>query len=367
MKRVFHIISHLDMGGAERVAVSIAKSETPGIEHHIVEVMRGNSEFTKVMIRELEDEGIPYHRSPFAALCSFHYLFERLAAWAFPLWFFFLFRKYRPDAVHTHTEVPDMGAYCFFRLFPKFLRHCRAARTIHNTRLWSGLEATGRRVESFFQRQHANIAISMSVLNNYEQAYGERPPIIYNGVEAVEQQLYGGVKEGKLNILFAGRFERQKGIGKLIEIIQALKDDKRYHFHIFGDGTLRNEVHALERLPNVGVHPPLFALSAYLESFDYLLIPSEFEGLSILSMEASMNRLPVIANDCLGLKDTLPEDWPLKAHDNSMDDYLHIFKNVLPAADRDTLADKAAAYARMHFSMRYMQSNYESFYFERGQ
>ena len=39
MKRVFHIISHFDMGGAERVAVNIAKSGNPDIEYHIVELI----------------------------------------------------------------------------------------------------------------------------------------------------------------------------------------------------------------------------------------------------------------------------------------------------------------------------------------
>ena len=39
MKRIFHIISHFDMGGAERVALNIALSENPDFEYHIVEVV----------------------------------------------------------------------------------------------------------------------------------------------------------------------------------------------------------------------------------------------------------------------------------------------------------------------------------------
>ena len=33
--KVFHIISHFDLGGAERVAASIAKSNTDDMEYHI--------------------------------------------------------------------------------------------------------------------------------------------------------------------------------------------------------------------------------------------------------------------------------------------------------------------------------------------
>ena len=35
--RIFHIITHFDIGGAERVAVNIAKSQTTGMEYHLVE------------------------------------------------------------------------------------------------------------------------------------------------------------------------------------------------------------------------------------------------------------------------------------------------------------------------------------------
>ncbi len=50
---VFHVISHLDVGGAERVAFSITSSTNPAVDYHIVEVIRGRSAFTQHMIREL--------------------------------------------------------------------------------------------------------------------------------------------------------------------------------------------------------------------------------------------------------------------------------------------------------------------------
>ena len=50
--RVFHVITHFDVGGAERVAVNIAKSKTQGIEYHLVEVVRGEGEFSDAFIKE---------------------------------------------------------------------------------------------------------------------------------------------------------------------------------------------------------------------------------------------------------------------------------------------------------------------------
>ena len=99
-----------------------------------------------------------------------------------------------------------------------------------------------------------------------------------------------------------------------------------------------------------------------MSSFDYLFMPSEFEGLSMLSMEASMNRLPVIANRAPGLSDTLPPDWPLMVDGNSVEAYVRLFRDFLPTVDRCRLAAKAHDFAMQRFSIRRMQEQYEAIY-----
>ena len=112
------------MGGAERVALNIALSENPDFEYHIVEVVRGRSPFTRQFVGEMKAAHIAFHRSPVPAV-PFHYLFEKTAALLFPLWFVFLFLKYRPAVVHCHSEIPEWAVYRFFHLFPRLARHCR--------------------------------------------------------------------------------------------------------------------------------------------------------------------------------------------------------------------------------------------------
>ena len=50
MEKVFHIVSHFDVGGAERVAVNIADDHEGIVEYHLVEVVRAHSSFTRVFI-----------------------------------------------------------------------------------------------------------------------------------------------------------------------------------------------------------------------------------------------------------------------------------------------------------------------------
>ena len=420
--RIFHLITHFSLGGAERVAANIAESQTHGMEYHVVEIMRGRTVYTPKFIGELEKAGVRCHRSWMPDV-SFHFLFERIAALLFPLRMLYIMLRWRPDVIHTHTETPDLALYVFSRVFPRMLRRVKIVRTIHNTRLWTGLPRTAQWVEAFFKSRNANIAISDSVRDSYAERFGEVAPIINNGVAEVEQKDYFNISTPQgvhlsqvhqqhlntstpqhlntsggalvssapttpqhlnisggalvssapttpqhLNILFAGRLEPQKGVVVLCEVLKMLAGDARFFFTIAGDGSQRTLVEqtlaeiAAEGKPlNAQLVPPIFGLAGYMQSFDYLFMPSEFEGLSMLSMEASLNRLPVIANACPGLADTLPADWSLLAHGNNLDDYRRIF-NLLPTANRDALTQQAYAFAKERFSVRTMQERYEAWY-----
>lgn len=220
-----------------------------------------------------------------------------------------------------------------------------------------------RGVEKFFIRNNSNIAISVAVRDNYAAEYHQTAPIIYNGVAPSTQKPFDGIVEGKKNILFAGRLEPQKGIDVLVEIISRLSGDSRFFFHVVGDGSMHAFVQSkLGGLPNVSLRGPIHGLPAYLSSFDYLLMPSVFEGLSIMSLEASMEALPVIANSCPGLRDTLPDDWPLKVNGNSIDAYMHIFNDIVAKEDKDKLGRIARDFAAAKFGVRQMQTSYEKVY-----
>ena len=371
--RIFHLITHFSLGGAERVAANIAESQTPGMEYHVVEIMRGRTAYTPKFIGELEKAGVRCHRSWMPDV-SFHFLFERIAALLFPLRMLYIMLRWRPDVIHTHTETPDLALYVFSRVFPRMLRRVKIVRTIHNTRLWTGLPRTAQWVEAFFKSLGANIAISDSVRDSYADRFGEVAPIINNGVAEVEQKDYFNATNlnistsQHLNILFAGRLEPQKGVVVLCKVLKMLAGDARFFFTIAGDGSQRTlveqtlaEIATEGKSLNAELVPPIFGLAGYMQSFDYLFMPSEFEGLSMLSMEASLNRLPVIANACPGLADTLPANWSLLAHGNNLDDYRRIF-NMLPTADRDALTQQAYAFAKERFSVRTMQDRYEAWY-----
>lgn len=91
-------------------------------------------------------------------------------------------------------------------------------------------------------------------------------------------------------------------------------------------------------------------------------MPSRFEGLPLLSIEASLAHTPTIINRSPGLKDTFPTDWPLAVDNNSVEAFVDIFRNKLVDINYEQLADIAYKYAKDNFSIGKMQREYEAVY-----
>ena len=357
MLKVFHIISAFDLGGAERVAINISKSKNKNFQYHVFEVVKGNSAFTDSMVKEMVSNGIFIHRS-FVKSKKFAIIF-------FPLWFVFSYVKEKPNIIHTHTEVPDLSIYLFYQLTKIFRLKVKFVRTIHNTKLWTSWKTIGKYVEKFYIKQHSNIAISSSTKLSYKNSYNQKEiPIIFNGVEMGTSREFTHLKPNKINVLFAGRFEYQKGIDQLCQVIKLLENNETYFFHVVGSGSLEQKIFLeLKDSKNVSIYPKIYNLSQYLPSFDFLFMPSNYEGLGLMSIEASLSKTPVIINDTSGLVETLPLDWKLKVHNNSVDEYLTLFNKVIPEIDKELLINDAYKYVEKNFKIDHMQAKYETIYY----
>lgn len=350
---IVHIITHFDLGGAERIVLNICEQKHDNIQFHLFEVVRGEGKFSEQFIKEMKQNGIIFHRAPKVS--------NKIGILLFPFRFQVLVLQIYPRIIHSHTEVPDLGLYLWSRCFGWVRPKIKIVRTIHNTKLWSDWKKIGHYVERYFKHKHANIAISRSVQDCYNLEYGEKAPIIYNGIGEVEQVAFEGLDASKKNILFCGRFEQQKGIGVLVKLVKKLANRNDLLFHIVGKGSLKDEIDSLRNQSNVRLYDRIYNIAGKMGSFDYVFMPSEFEGLALTSIEASFAKTPVIANRCPGLDETLPEDWPLFADDNDVNAYLKIF-NGLNDLDREALSEKAYLYAKAHFSLKKMQQEYLNVY-----
>lgn len=125
---------------------------------------------------------------------------------------------------------------------------------------------------------------------------------IFTGIESRDlsnriKQSDLGFKSNKINLLFVGRFDKQKGIDYLESTLSGL-DYSRFNVTVVGKSVVESsysprfpsEIKKITWLPR----EKIFDL---MDESHFLLMPSRWEGLSIAVLEALRSGLPVIAND----------------------------------------------------------------------
>ncbi len=121
----------------------------------------------------------------------------------------------------------------------------------------------------------------------------------------VEQILTQRSKRGfteKLRVLFIGRFDRQKGLDRLVEIIAKSRQlGLPIHWRLIGKSLVKGEATAneLDSIEDL-VEPPALtteALNQLYEWADVLLLPSYWEGLPLTILEAMRLGVVVCASD----------------------------------------------------------------------
>jgi glycosyltransferase involved in cell wall biosynthesis len=85
------------------------------------------------------------------------------------------------------------------------------------------------------------------------------------------------------------------------------------HVHIIGDGPDREKleqlVNALHLRDVVSFAGWVDDTAAWYQKLDALLLPSRFEGVPVVMLEAMRWGVPVLASDLDGMAELLPKDW----------------------------------------------------------
>lgn len=370
--RVVHVVSHLDLGGAEEVAISLAEGLGAGYDLHFFAVGGvAPGEVGQAMHARLRAVGVRVHSGtplPMKRGGLVH-AGARLAA---------LLRRLRPELVHLHTEVPET-TYALAALAggppPAVLR------TIHNATLWPAWGRIGGWVEGRLASASA-VAVSRDSLDGLQafrasRGLGPLPPqrtrVVYNGVRPAPapggRAAPGAADE--VQILFAGRLEPQKGADLLPELLEraAGLTGRAARVTLLGDGSLAP---ALRRWTQetrlrwpVTLAPPRAGLSGLLGGYDVVLMPSRFEGFGLLAAEALLAGTPVVASDIPGLREVLRPAYPLLAPPEDVTAFAARLAEVVedPARFR-TLAGELRGEIGARFGMPRMLAGYREVYGE---
>lgn len=217
-------------------------------------------------------------------------------------------------------------------------------------------------------RLAAHIAVGRRTARQVEQLSGLPDGsirFIPNGVPIPEQEELPRLPNSDFVIGAVGRLHRQKAFDVLIRAVAQLP---AAHLVLVGDGEERI---GLEQLAadlgiahRVTITGWIEEASAYLRSFDVVAIPSRFEGLPLVLLEAMLTGRAVVASGVGSMPDVLENGRTglVVAVDDAdaLADALRRLRN--DPGLRLRLGATAAEHARLRFTAAAMARNYERLY-----
>ncbi len=106
-------------------------------------------------------------------------------------------------------------------------------------------------------------------------------------------------------VLYAGRFDEQKGMDRLSDIVRERRSSPAFRFRVVGKSVLQataRDLHGIVLEPAVHTDAELIALLTWA---DVLLLPSRYEGLPLILIEALATGVVPIVADCGAVREVV--------------------------------------------------------------
>lgn len=318
--QVLHVISALQLGGAEKVAIDLA------IQH-----VRSGGKCSVAAIRRPSSPEDPLALHYYDVLTQAGIEFfelgrrnSRKELMSLPLKLSGLIQRLKPDLVHSHTDIPD-----FVVSGARRIRRFEVARTIHNTSLWPTHWWAGFIAEQGF-RDDLIVSVSDDALkayrnlrNRYHLRASTHLNVIRNGVHVrpLDPAQPAEHRSGTmpLRIAYFGRSNADKGLDVLLEAVRShAGKGSALELSIFSDAAFKPDFQRrVAEIPRpLRLLPPVPNAWELMNRFDLVVIPSRVEGLPLVALEALASGTPVIVTRIPGLREAVPPEWPLSVPPN---------------------------------------------------
>jgi glycosyltransferase involved in cell wall biosynthesis len=261
------------------------------------------------------------------------------------------------DLVHVNLPVPYADPYTVL-----------AATTLWHTPVivveHLPMPSPGPRIDRIVRftasRISAVVGVSDRSARRLEHVLGLRPGrvrVVCNGVPEPGTRRSVATPPGRVVVGAVGRLDRQKGFDLLLRAVADLSD---VHLVLVGDGPER---HALEELTaDLGLQERITMAGwsaeapSLMRSFDVLAVPSRWEGLPLVVLEAMLAGVPVVATPVGGVPDAVRHEQTglLVPVDDAAALTAALDRLVTDPGLRRRLAAAAADDARRHFTVEAM-------------
>ena len=286
---ILHISRTMDIGGAERIVYQLSSDLKD--EFNSVHVASTGGLWES----ELAAQGIQHHKildidskNPVTVLKLLFSIHQ-------------IIKNNEITIVHTHHRMAAFYIRLLKLVHPKLI-HVYTAHNVFKDKL---------PLYGFALKNAKSVAVGEAVNKNLKEDVGITDSrVIYNGVvlketdDQVDEIIsYGGIKLGCI-----ARLSEQKGLTYLLDAMSLLTV-KDIRLFIIGDGELRNElenkVKKLDLQDSVTFLGYRKDIAECINSFDFCVLPSVFEGFGLVAIEAFMNSKTLVATDIPGLNEVV--------------------------------------------------------------
>lgn len=218
--------------------------------------------------------------------------------------------KVNPDIIHVHSTWAGL----FVRL--PYLLKKRKAKIIYQSHGWSFLMDTSKYKKNIYAFVEKILSIPTDKIiniSNYEQnqaiKYGlnkNKMVMIYNGVEdkVNKSNLKLNWDKNKINLLFVGRLDRQKGLDLFLDVYNKIELDN-IHLYVIGTSVLDNSLPKNTETVTYLGWVDNKDIDAYYQACDAVIMPSRWEGFGLVAIEAMRNSKPVIVSNAGALPELI--------------------------------------------------------------
>ena len=344
---ILHISRTMDIGGAERIVYQLATDLKDEFDQVHVASTGGLWE------EKLAENGIQHHqildvdsKNPSTVLAILSSLSK-------------IIKDQQINIVHTHHRMAAFYIRLLQLRHPKLL-HVYTAHNVFKDKLPLYKFALGKA---------RTVAVSQAVQENIlNDVKSKNSVVIYNGVKMQhsEHTVNEITKCDGIKIGCIARLSEQKGLTYLIEAM-SLVTNPSVSLFIVGDGELRNDLmnqtkqlSLEERIHFLGYRSDVVEC---INSFDFLVSSSLYEGLALSVIETFLNGKTIVATDIPGINEIVNETngvlVPVK-NPNAM------AQAIDKLAGEVKFREKLAKKARLDYESKYSYfsfiNNYKQFY-----
>lgn len=281
--KILQIITQAELGGAQSVVANL--SNVLCLEHEVTVVAgKGNGKFWEGLSPNVKKKAISSLKRNLSPFCDLLTLF----------YFIYLRIKLKPDIIHLHSsKAGTLGRLAFPR-----------SKVIYTVHGFDSIRIAYRKflpIEKIMQKYcKAIVGVSLYDQNNLlKEGVNHNVICIYNGIlplKLLNTDPFIFIKSYKYKILCVARLSPPKDVDLFLKIAYLLPE---YAFIWIGN---QHEFIG-DKTKNVFFMGNLFNAGAYNEYVDLFMLPSNYEGLPMVIIEAMSLAKPIISSNVGGISE----------------------------------------------------------------